>query len=81
MGNAQSLSYFSDMGSYNLVLSLMFLLCLSQFWRESSYVLEENGGGFMVSLKNKGFGRMKVMNSFELLRVSRNISSNTFHFL
>ena len=81
MGNAQSLSYFSDMGSYNLVLSLMFSLCLSQFWRESTCVLEENGGGLVVSMKHRGFRSMKAMNAFEFVTVSSNQSSTRFHSL
>lgn len=35
----------------------------------------------MVSMKHRGFGSMKAMNSFELLRVSSNRSSTRFHSL
>jgi len=69
------------MGSYYLVQSLLVWFCLSQIWRESACVLEENGGDLVVGLKHRGFGNMKVMNSFELLRVSSERSSSRFHSL
>lgn len=69
------------MGSSNLLRSLLFWLCLSQIWREYVCVLEENGGDLVVGLKHRGFGNMRAMNSFELLRVSSKRSSSRFHSL